>query len=204
LSQPRRRRRRRGRGRGGSGGAGGGAAAPGDAARKQQQSPGGQNQGQPPQGTGKRSRRRRGRGRGQQRQASPKSSEDLVRATPKERPSTLTAPADGQTLEGIIGELQSVWGVPQYPQEYRITIKVAEEKDQRADTSGDDNGRADAPARANGDGPRREKAPAAPLMRMRGEGGDQPSEGSPRKHRRGRRRRRGGGGGGGPAPSGGS
>jgi hypothetical protein len=194
LSQPRRRRRRRGRGRGGQ---------PGDAQRKQQQPSAGQGQPQQAQSGPKKARRRRGRGRNQQRQNSPKSSEDLVRALPKEAPATLTAPADGQTLEGIIGELQSVWGVPQYPQEYRITIKVAEERDQRADTSSDDAARtSEAPPRGNGEGPRREKAPAAPLMRMRGEG--QPDEGAPRKRRRGRRRRRGGGGGGGggAAPSG--
>jgi hypothetical protein len=197
LSQPRRRRRRRGRGRGGQGGQGGQG---GDGARKQQQA-GGQGPPQQPQSGAKKSRRRRGRGRGQQRQSSPKSSEDLVRALPREAPATLTAPADGQTLEGIIGELQSVWGVPQYPQEYRITIKVAEEKDQRPDTSSDEVARtSEAPARTNGEGPRREKAPAAPLMRMRGEGA-QSEEGAPRKRRRGRRRRRGGGGGGGPAPS---
>src|SRR5688572_5807593 len=71
-------------------------------------------------------RRRRGRGRrGGQKIRSPKSSEDLVRALPQERPESLTAPPDGQNLEELIGELQSTWGVPQYPQEYRLLIKVA-------------------------------------------------------------------------------
>ena len=193
MSQPRRRRRRRRRG-----------GAPSDPARKQQASGQGAQQQQQPPGTQKKPRRRRGRGRGQSRQPQQaKSSEDLVRAEPRERPATLTAAPDGQTLEGIIGELQSVWGVPQYPQEYRITIKVAEERDQRP-TESDDNGRAasDAAPRS-ADGPRREKAPAAPLMRSRG-----PSEGSPSgeggKRRRGRRRRRRGGGGGGQSGGGGT
>ncbi|MDQ3916777.1 MAG: hypothetical protein M3323_15830, partial [Actinomycetota bacterium] len=77
--------------------------------------------------TRSRTRRRRRRG-GEGQVASPKSSEDLVRALPRERPAELTAPPDGQSLDTIIGELQSNYGVPAYPQEYRITIKVAEDK----------------------------------------------------------------------------
>lgn len=189
MSQPRRRRRRRRRGGAPADPARKQQAASGQSAPAQQQQPGGQ----------KKTRRRRGRGRGQSRQPqAAKSSEDLVRAEPRERPATLTAAPDGQTLEGIIGELQSVWGVPQYPQEYRITIKIAEERDQRP-SEPEENGRSasDTPPRP-GDGPRREKAPAAPLMRSRApfDGGSS-GDGESKRRRRGRRRRRRGGGGGG-------
>ncbi|MFN2595183.1 MAG: hypothetical protein ABR579_09890, partial [Actinomycetota bacterium] len=86
----------------------------------------------PHQTSGSRRRRgRRGRERAAEIQTSPASSEDLVRAAVTERPATLTAPPDGQTLEQVIGDLQSEWGVPQYPQEYRITLKVADERDRK-------------------------------------------------------------------------
>ena len=52
-----------------------------------------------------------------------------MRALPRERPATITLPPDGMTLEQVIGDLQSEMGVPQYPQEFRITLKVAEERD---------------------------------------------------------------------------
>lgn len=188
MSQPRRKRRRRGRG------------GQSDAARKQQSSgaPGGNLAREQQAATPKKTRRRRGRGRGQPRQpAAAPSSEDLVRALPKDPPATLTAPPDGQSLETIIGELQSDWGVPQYPQEYRLTIKVAEDRDQRADQVED--APRPTPAREDGDGPRREKAPAAPLMRMRSSDGAASGESATRKRRRGRRRRRRGGSGGGSA-----
>jgi hypothetical protein len=157
---------------------------------------------------GRSRRRRRGRPRGQERKvtSSPKSSEDLVRALPRERPATLTAPADGQTLEGLIGDLQSEYGVPQYPQEYRITLKVAEERE-RGDRSHQDEPVARAappppPAATNG-GPRREKAPSMRTA-VGGEDatGDQ-SAAAPRKRSRRRRRRGRGGGspGGAPGPS---
>ena len=197
LSQPRRRRRRRRRG-----------GQPSDPARRQQAAPSAQSAAAQPQqqGSQKKTRRRRGRGRGQARQpVAAKSSEDLVRAEPRERPATLTAAADGQTLEAIIGELQSVWGVPQYPQEYRITIKVAEERDQRP-SEPEDNGRpsSEAPPPRSADGPRREKAPAAPLMRNRGPSEAGSGEGTSKRRRRGRRRRRGGSGGGSSNGGGGS
>ena len=111
-----------------------------------------------------------------------------MRGTPKERPATLTAPPDGQTLEKLIGDLQSEWGVPQYPQEYRITIKVADERDSRSDRPVT----VPEPRReaANGDSspasPRREKAPAAPRVVSTG---TVEREAAP-KRRRGRRRRR--------------
>lgn len=194
MSQPRRRRRRRRRG------------TPSGSSTAQQKP---QQQQQQQQGAAthadqsnqarsrRRGRRRRGTSSGQQ-PGSPASSEDLVRAIPKPRPETLTAPADGQSLEGIIGDLQSEYGVPQYPQEYRITIKVAEERERNTERAAplDDvvAQRAQdstAPGPVENGGPRREKAPAAPRVSATAE--------TPirRRRRRGRRRRGGGGGGGG-------
>ena len=142
-------------------------------------------------------RRRRGRSRGgQERAASPKSSEDLVRALPRERPTTLTAPPDGQTLETLIGDLQSEYGVPQYPQEFRITLKVADERDRAERPAQDDGASQPPPPPPPGNGaPRREKAPG---MSASGEPAREQA-GAPRRRSRRRRRRRGSGGGG-PAP----
>ena len=176
MSQPRRRRRKRRRPNRAS-----------DQAQAQQKRA--ESSAQPAQQQ-RRTRRRRGRrGRTQPREgASPRSSEELVRAGPKKRPPRLHAPPDGQTLEGIIGELQSVWGVPQYPQEYRITIKVQEERDQRGETDLVVQEVSEDPdeGRAPGEGPIREKAPAAPLLR-----GLDPERGTGRGKRRRRRRGRG-------------
>lgn len=125
--------------------------------------------------------------------ASPKSSEDLVRALDKKRPTAITAPPDGQTLEQLIGELQSIWGVPQYPQEYRITLKVADEKDARAeravamDEVPDEKSSEARPRLGAAPLPRREKAPAAPRAVSSSDGGTR--EKAPRRRRRGRRRR---------------
>ena len=110
----------------------------------------------------------------------------------------MTAPADGQTLEGIIGDLQSQYGVPQYPQEYRITIKVADEN-QRSDAPPVEERKQDADG-AKTNGPRREKAPAAPLL-LRGDGETPAPNKRKKRGRRGRRRRGGGGEGGGAAGS---
>jgi hypothetical protein len=106
-------------------------------------------------------------------------------------------PPDGQDLDEIIGELQSIWGVPQYPQEYRITVRIAEERDGRSestvvveDTKGANEGRAPGDAGV----PIREKAPAAPVLRERAGNGVQ-REKAPRRRRR--RRGRGGTGAGG-------
>jgi len=94
--------------------------------------------------------------------------------------------SDGKSLEGVIGELQSEYGVPQYPQEYRITIKIAEgDTRTEAPVAVETTPGPDVP-RASG-APVREKAPAAPLMAR--DGGDGPK----RSRRRRRRRRRGGG-----------
>ncbi len=209
MSQPRRRRRR---------GRRGGQSSGSDAQSKQEaireSSAGAARGGSDGAGSERsgRSRRRRGRSRSGSggRVASPKSSEDLVRALPKERPETLTAPPDGQTLEGIIGELQSTWGVPPYPQEYRITVKVAEEREGRPDAAG-----GEPPARekarrepsrdgsrsGGSDQPRREKAPAAPNIGSSGPQRERPS----RKRRRRRRKpggaTEGGSHGGGSAPA---
>jgi hypothetical protein len=195
MSERSRRRRRRRRG-----------GAPADGERRvERETP----QGQPVSrdqaaGTGRGRRRRRGRARGQERKvSSPKSSEDLVRALPRERPATLTAPADGQTLEGLIGDLQSEYGVPQYPQEYRITVKVAEERDRGERPAQEDQpstpSRPPPPPPPENGGPRREKAPS---MRTAVEGGerDQSAGGEPRKRSRRRRRRGRGGGGQSPGP----
>ena len=149
----------------------------------------------------RRARRRRGRGRGQPREAaSPASSEDLVRSLPRERPESLTAAPDGTTLEQVVGELQSEYGVPTYPQEYRITLKVADERDATRtertvapDAALREAAEADRAPALEGT-PRREKAPS-----MRTDGS--PTRG--RRRRGGRRRRRRGGGNGatGTAPS---
>jgi hypothetical protein len=125
---------------------------------------------------------------------SPKSSEDLVRALPRERPATLTAPPDGQTLETLIGDLQSEYGVPQYPQEYRITVKVADERAERP-AAEEPSPRVPPPPAPPGNGaPRREKAPG--MKTATGEAPREQAAGAPRKRSRRRRRRRGGGGGG--------
>ena len=192
LSQPRRRRRRR---------RGSGPPSESKASEQKQPQQSSEKQGGAPAG---RRRRRRGRPRGEgKRPSSPKSSEDLVRSLPKERPATLTAPADGQTLEGIIGELQSQYGVPQYPQEYRITIKVADEREQRSEPQQPSNGerKQDGP-QSKPNGPRREKAPSAPVLMREGSDAASPNK-KRRRGRRGRRRRGGSGGGNGTgsAPS---
>lgn len=155
-----------------------------------------------------RQRRRRRPAVQERRPASPRSSEDLVRA-PRERPKRLTAEPDGQTLEGIIGELRSKWGVPVSPQEYRITIKVAEEKEERGHRTATveemledppDDHSVD-PTGAPTGAPRREKAPGAPRMGAAGRAGETSGQRPAARRKRGGRRRRGrrGGGGGGGA-----
>jgi hypothetical protein len=150
----------------------------------------------------RRRRRRGGRTRSQRDNTSPRSSEDLVRADPRPRPTTLTLEPDGQTLEGIIGDLQSEMGIPQYPQEYRITIKVAEEGSRGATIQ---EVVQDPPDDKNG-GPKREKAPAAPRIgggiarALTGGGEGDGSEGSGGGRRRRKRRRGRGRGRGGPGP----
>ena len=131
-----------------------------------------------------RRRRRRGAGGGGG-IASPKSSEDLVRALPRERPAELTAPPDGQSLDTIIGELQSNYGVPAYPQEYRITIKVAEEKAAGGGGQAAPSKTAPAPEGA----PKREKAPAPPRVGPEGEAEEGAQQERPAKRKRSRRRR---------------
>lgn len=121
-------------------------------------------------------RRRRGRrGSGARKPPTPQTLEEVIAEINGGRPESLTAPPDGQKLEEVIGALQSVWGVPQYPQEYRITIKVAEE-------------RAGAPERElpreTANGVTRERAPAAPRV------GPPPSGETPVKRERAPRRRR--------------
>ena len=127
-----------------------------------------------------------------------------MRALPGDRPTTLTAVPDGTTMEEVVGDLQSELGVPQYPQEYRLTLKVAEERDLRAEktVSADDavkDAADDSQAPAIEGAPRREKAPS-----LRAATGAGPArEAAPKRRRRGgrRRRRRGGGNGGEAKPS---
>jgi hypothetical protein len=163
MSQPRRRRRRRRRASGDS------------SAEQSQRSADAQ---ATPQKGGRpgRGRRRRGRrGSGGHKPPSPQTIEDVVREINGDPPDSLTAPADGRTLEQVIGDLQSEWGVPQYPQEYRITLKVADEP------------RPAPPERETKNGPNgvtRERAPAAPRV------GPAPTEGGSRREKAPRRRRR--------------
>lgn len=186
MSQPRRRRRRRKKG---------GQAAPRTDAQ------GGQSKTvreQTPQASGaaRRSRRRRRRGTGGTREnamVSPSSSEDIVAGRSKPAASDLADAPDDTTLEQVIGDLQSEWGVPNSPQEYRITIKVADKERTRAPVDPNQNGgngRAPAthaePAQG-GDRPKREKAPAAPRIIS---GADEAEDGTPKRRKRGRRRRR--------------
>jgi hypothetical protein len=172
MSQPRRRRRRRRRG--------------------PTPSPDGESQQTPePQGgatkgvrSGRARRRRSRRGGGARKPATPQTLEDVVRDINGGRPESLTAPPDGQKLESVIGELQSAWGVPQYPQEYRITIKVAEER----------GGGVEREVREGPNGVTRERAPAAPRVAPAPSGDTgMRRERAPRRRRRTRRGRRKGG-----------
>ena len=175
MSQRRRRRRRRGGGGASRGASGGEQKATEQQPRASERAP-----------SGKRRRRKRRRGPGEP--SSPKSSEDLVRALPRERPESLTAPGDGTDLDELIGELQSTWGVPQYPQEYRLVLKIGDGKE-RVSTPAAENGDAQAPS-AEG-APKREKAPPPRVLAGDGDGGA-------RKRRRKRRRRGRGNSGGAP------
>lgn len=119
-----------------------------------------------------------------------------MRASHRLERSDLTAVADGRTLEAVIGDLQSEWGVPQNPQEYRITLKVADERALPGERVAVEEVREERPARPapTGAGPRREKAPAAP--RIAADGSDGGSGAAKRKRSRRRRGRRSGSGGG--------
>jgi hypothetical protein len=167
MSQPRRRRRRRRRG------------APRTEASRPAEQAAQPSEAAPQQAArGRRRRRRRGgRGAGP---PGPRTLEEVEQAIKGPTPSELTAPADGQRLEDIIGDLQSRWGVPQYPQEYRITLKVADEpKAQPAPPPSSENG-----------GVTREKAPAAPRVAPSGSEGGVKREKAPGRRRRSRRGRR--------------
>jgi hypothetical protein len=188
MSQPRRRRRRKR-----------GAPRPPEGQSKKQKRSQPQRD-RAPEASSSRRRRRRGRGgqgRGGQTRKSPASSEDLVRAPKKPRPETLTGPHDGTTLEQVIGDLQSEWGVPQHPQEYRLVFKVPEEKEGgRAPGLTATEEVVDPPdEQTDADKPRREKAPAAP--RITGSGNDKTPQATTSRKKRGRRRRKRSKGGGG-------
>lgn len=108
-----------------------------------------------------------------------------------------------------MGELQSEWGVPQSPQEFRITLKVAEERSRGGGTTAVVEERTDpedpeeladpdaseaasgSGATDSGAGVRREKAPAAPRVGAAEGSGEEGGE-TRRKRRRSRRHRRGG------------
>jgi hypothetical protein len=195
MSQPRRRRRRRrrgGRGAGAPSASAQGAGAPAEQTEglpeKQPEAGGGEAAGAD---ASARSRRRR-RARGPRPTDEASSALEGVRRRP---PATLTAPPDGRTLEGVIGELQSIWGVPQNPQEYRITVKVADERDNRGRrVSSIEEVREERPVQAPGGGgrPRREKAPAAPRIGDDlTESGAERTTGTTRRRRSRRRRRKG-------------
>lgn len=119
-----------------------------------------------------------------------------MRALPGEPPQSLTAEPDGTILEDLIGELQSTWGVPQYPQEYRLLIKVAESRDRssaRPEVSEEEREpkerRVAEPVAEQGRGngqPRREKAPLPQEL----SGGTGPAADRPAGSRSGRKRRR--------------
>jgi hypothetical protein len=142
----------------------------------------------------RRSRGRRGRTRAREtRSSSPKSSEDLVRGDPKRPPTQLTAPHDGTSLEQVIGELQSTWGVPQHPQEYRITLKVAEERGDRAtvvEEKTDATESTEIPPGGEEARPRREKAPAAPRITSSAADAEGSTPAMTERKKRPRRRRR--------------
>ena len=181
MSQQRRRRRRR-KGRGGEG-------------------PLGEGQKQASSGSeAAPSRRRRGRRRRKGRAVSgPRTLEEVIDALAPRPEGDLTLPEDDLDLDDVIGSLQAKWGVPVYPQEYRITIKVADDKNgTAAGKSSPRSGSEREGLRPAAAGITREKAPAAPRIPHadadRGEGG-----GGPRRRRRRRRRSRGGGGSGGGA-----
>ena len=151
----------------------------------------------PPRGRSRRSGRgRRGRTRNRDGRSSnsPKSSEDLVRGEPKRPPAQLTAPHDGTTLEKVIGDLQSEHGVPQHPQEYRITLKIADEKGDKGTLVEE---KVDAteeteipPGGQPNQKPRREKAPAAPRIGSSAAEAEEPGQSRSKKRRSRRRRRR--------------
>ena len=167
MSEPRRRRRRRRRG------------APRTEAPRPTEQAAPPSDGASQQASrGRRRRRRRGgRGAGS---PGPRTLEEVEQAIKGPTPSELTAPADGQKLEEIIGDLQSRWGVPQYPQEYRITLKVADEpKAQPAPPPSSENG-----------GVTRERAPAAPRVGPQSNEGGVKREKAPGRRRRSRRGRR--------------
>lgn len=180
MSQPRRRRRRRR-----SSAARGGTEPGRRAAPQQQEARDAEREPAPSRSRSRRRRRSRRRGSGPARTFS--SSEDLVRsfASPRSAQGP-AAPEDDTTLEDVIGELQSTHGVPQYPQEYRITLKVADDRrpangDERT-PEGRDDVRQPRREKAPRSGPVREKAPAPPAIT------DAAARRRKRRRRRGRSR----------------
>ena len=182
MSQPRRRRRRRRRGAG----------AGSDEPRADHQSRSGPEQAAAAGAGSSRRRRRRRRGSARTVPETPSSgsSADIFRPN-RITPEVVGAPPDGRTLEAVIGDLQSEWGVPQHPQEYRITLKVSEEREVHGERVAAVEEVREEPRKSGQ--PRREKAPAAPRIGAPAASGSEEAA-SPARRRRGRRRRRRGGG----------
>lgn len=173
-SRPRRRKRRRKSGR-----------APSD-----QQGPQPAAAGAVAAGADSKARGKRRRGRRSKDSQPAKSSEDLVRSFAPPKVAELEGAGDDTTLEEVIGELQSAHGVPRYPQEFRIVIKVAEPGNGRSPRPEEPAALKTAPPPPP-DAPRREKAPG-----LAGSLGDSEPEPEPvagrapaRKRRRRRRRK---------------
>ncbi|HVL64540.1 MAG TPA: hypothetical protein VM573_05145 [Actinomycetota bacterium] len=176
MTEPRRRRRKRRRG------AGEGRPSEPTAAKSQ------------PETTGTRRRRRRRRG-GDRSGPQTATLESILAGYRTPRDAPLTRDPDGQDVDEIIRELQSEYGVPLYPQEYRITIKVAEEKNGRAAAVVERQDADPQQVRRGPTGAVREKAPAPPRVGSE----DAEEQRSPKRRRRRGRKRRGGGGGGAPS-----
>jgi hypothetical protein len=200
MPEPRRRRRRGRRGRGSSGRTGGAQEREQAQPQASSDAPQRQRSGPPSDGARKRRRRRGGRsgGGGNGGIPSPKLSEDLFRLLTEEEPRRVgMLEPDGTDLDELIGELQSTWGVPQYPQEYRITLKVA---DRQSAPAANDEPKQER-RQQNPNSPKREKAPSVARMTSNDpNAGDRP----PKRRRRRRGRRSGGGNGGGGGNNGGS
>lgn len=121
-----------------------------------------------------------------------KSSEDLVRSFAAPKRAELEGAGDDTTLEEVIGELQSAHGVPRYPQEFRIVIRVAESGNGRSPRTEEPSEPKTAPSSPQPDALRREKAPGLSSALTDSEPEPQPvaAAKSPGRKRRRRRRRK--------------
>ncbi len=118
-----------------------------------------------------------------------------MRAPARKPPANVLGPHDGTTLEDVIGQLQSEWGVPQNPQEFRITLKFGDGREGKPDGSTTiEEVRADSErdetVGTGSDGRKREKAPAAPRMGASATEGEGSTRKSSRRRRSRKRKRR--------------